>query len=856
MDYINRQWFKVKNQAISARHKHGALHLKNPSDRHGFFAIPQLFEKKGVETIQIRIEGTTTQGDAVTFQLLNLKRTILSEISFNSSAILPIPSERFIFSIKIPAHSETVIRTLDIAFSDKPAEPYSALLENKSEILIIAPSYPTEENKYFGAFVHSRAKAYQDAGVKFDLVCAYTETNNCNYSFEGVQVHRMSMLMLRNLLQRKKYSTILLHFFDAEYAKILDAVDLKQTRLFFWVHGPETLYWDWSEMTDPYFVPKSKLTEAQITKFRANDILIKRYNDNPNVHWIFVSEWIKKRSEELIRIHFKNFTVIPNFVDEKNFSFEEKPAEQRFKIFILRRFENINKYAMDVNVRTILELSRREIFDQLEFHIYGTGLCYDNLIAPVRQFSNVHLHRHFMTHSEIARAHKQSGIGLFATRYDAQGVSVCEAAMSGLVIVSSENEAIAEFLPSGEEDGLLCETENYVAYADRIESLCQDPKKFSELSRKCHDKVYEKCNFNQTIQREIDLIRTTALVETAPEFERQLDKVLSVIVPAYNVALYLEHGVSTLLDHENAGKIEIIIVNDGSKDRTVEVAGRLREKYGDDIIVVIDKENGGHGSTINAGLKVARGKYVRVMDGDDWVNSRDLAKLIDRLGQTDADIVITDYSEDIAVSNLLLLRTNYMFMVPGQEYQFDDLCYNVYGFWNWGPILATGNFKTKMLRDTQFTLTEKCFYIDMEFDVYSILKANTIIYFPLDIYRYYIGRSGQSISEEAYRRNFKQHETVLLNIIRIYDQYPMSKGKRWYVLNKIINPMLIAHYTILINYLHSGEEYWAFEQKLRQYPEVYEQPEIATRMKRLHRLTQGKLVQYDGLIKKAIQKIR
>lgn len=842
MNYLSRVWIKAKNQAISISKQGGKLHVANPSGKHGFLMVPQLHDNHGKETIFVRFSGHSISGDAPVFQLLDLKRSILSEVSFNSEAVIPAKYPQFFFSIKVPAHAEFDLTAIEVVFSDKQQKSYEALLTSGNRTLIIAPSYPTEENKYFGAFVHSRAKAYQDAGMGFDLAVAHFGTTNCNYTFEGVKVHRMEFMTLRELLQEKHYDTILLHFFDEEYARILDAVDLEGTKLFFWVHGPETLYWDWPEMTDPYFVPRSELTAEQVVKFRRNDALIRRYNDNPNVHWVFVSKWIKDHSEKLIDIRFKNYSVIPNFIDEKNFAYAPKDPELRYRVFILRRFENISKYAIDINVRTILELSRREIFNRMEFDVYGTGLSYDTLVEPLLQFENVHLHQHFMTHSDIAKAHREHGIGLFATRYDAQGVSMCEAAMSGLVIVSSQNDAIAEFLPTEDNARLLCETENPVAYADRIEELCREPEQFAELSRRCHDKVFEKCCFRETIQREIDTIRAAEYVPVKRSVRPSADKVLSVIVPSYQVERYLRHGVTTLLNHRNAGKMEIIIVNDGSKDGTAAVAEELRERYGDQIIRVVNKENGGHGSTINVGLTLAKGKYTRVMDGDDWVNSEELEKLIPYLEQTNADIVVTDYSEDIAFANQTVLRKLYNSMQPERTYHFDDLCYEVYGFGAWGPILATSNFRTEMLRETNFKLTEKSFYIDMEFDVYSILRADTVEFLPLDIYRYYIGRSGQSISKESYSRNYRQHENVIMNLLRIYTTENLSERKKWYIRNKIIIPMIKAHYTILTRYLHSGKEYWEFEQKLSQYPEFYEDARLATRMKKIHRATKGRLV--------------
>lgn len=859
MDLINKNFIKFKNNSIKLKRENNTLRLINDSDRHGFFLCPKIFNPKKIKSVFIDFKGEILRGNGAILQILGTDRSILSETSFNSCSTYSTNSKSFFFTIKIMAHSEIIITKADVALSKKSVdvfeEVFDSIVNSENEILIVTPSYPTEENKYFGGFVHSRVKAYKASGIKFDLVCAHEYPNHCTYNFEGIDVTRTNFFGLRQILSKKTYKTILLHFFDDKYAQVLDACDLSKTNLYFWIHGPETLYWDWPKMTDHYFTPPTELSNLQTAHFKANDKLINRYNNYENVHWVFVSEWIKNHSEKLIGIKFNNSTVIPNFVDEENFDFVDKDPEMRKKIFFVRRFEDISKYAIDINVRTILDLSRKDFFEDLEFNIYGTGENYDTLIAPIKDFPNVKLHRKFLTHTELSKIHKENGIGLFATRYDAQGVSMCEAAMSGLAIVSSQNDAIAEFLPS--EKGILCDTEAYTKYSSLIEKMYREPEYFKEVARSCHQKVYDKCRFDATIKKEIEMIlsvdefcQETKKPETIVD-----DKILSIIIPSYNVSAYLYKGVYTMLEHSNGNKIEVIIVNDGSKDNTVQVAKELEARYSKSNIIIIDKENGGHGSTINEGLKIASGKYIRIIDGDDWVNTDDMCRLIDVLEKETADIVVTDYCEDRAVENMLISRYLYNFMTPGIHYNIDDLCYDGYGFEDWGPILATANFKKEVLKDS-FTLTEKSFYIDMEFDAYSIAKADTIAYYPLNIYRYFIGRVDQSISENSYKRNYAQHENVIFNLINFYKNSDISAQKKSYILNKLILPMIVAHYVILIQFLKSGKKYYAFEKRLSKFPDIYNHPAIATRMKRIHRATHGMLVKSETFIKKAVKLIK
>lgn len=838
MDVLKKKWIKFKNRDIAVYKENGKLVVENNSNVHGFLLIPQLFNVKKQYT-HVVFRGKVLSGNSVMFHAFNRNREELGQISFDSEGLIYNGEcKQCLFAIKILPKTKVRIEQLIVEFTGE-TESFFKDTKTENDILVITPSYPSLENKYLSGFVHSRLVEYKKAGLKFDVVCGHAYEECCKYSFEGIDVLRVPFLELRNILRKRNYKKILVHFFDYKYANVLDSCDLKGADLYLWVHGPETLYWDWPKFTTPYFKPDNPISEADRTRFELNDLLIKRYNSMPNVTWIFVSEWIKEHSEKLINIEFNNYVVIPNIIDENTFRYVPKDPELRKKVYFLRRFDNCNKYAIDVNVKCILELSRRPCFSDMEFNIYGRGDTYETLIAPLKQFPNVHFYPQFFTHEEIAQIHRENGIGLFATRYDAQGVSMCEAAMSGLAIVSSVNGAIEEFLPN--DIGLLAETEDYLQYADIIEKMYNDPEYFQKCSEECHKKVAEKCSFNETVKKEIELFSAENEKIRLNMIEGAESPILSVVIPSYNVEDFLSQGVKTILNHDNAGKIEIIIVNDGSKDHTSQIAHELMESYNkreNPVIKLIDKENGGHGSTINEGLKISTGKYFRVVDGDDWVDSENLDKLIDILEKENSDIVMTDYSEDQAAVNELINKKIYQFMQPGQQYIFEDLCYPGYGFDEWGPILATSCFKTKMLKDTRFKLTEKCFYVDMEFDVYSIIKARTVAYYPLDIYRYYIGRVGQSVSKQSFMRNHAQHAKVLFNILEYLKTIPdISSGKRAYILDKVVVPMTKAHYLIVGTYWTKRKFFVEFDKRLKNYTEIYDHPEVADRFVKFHRRT-------------------
>ena len=106
-----------------------------------------------------------------------------------------------------------------------------------------------------------------------------------------------------------------------------------------------------------------------------------------------------------------------------------------------------------------------------------------------------------------------------------------------------------------------------------------------------------------------------------------MEKILTVVVPAYNIETYVKQCLDSFVQKEILDDIEVLVINDGSKDRTVELAEAYVRKY-PETFRVINKENGGHGSTINRGIKEASGRYFKVVDGDDWVEGEAFVKLV------------------------------------------------------------------------------------------------------------------------------------------------------------------------------------------------------------------------------------
>lgn len=852
---LTKEWV-TSCAAAHAAVADNALIVRNESDETQKITLKGRFTPQGKFGF-VSFSGEVTKGNAPAFLQGGDDEsdvfTTSGRASLNSRSVFQYSGDVDpVSTLKLAPHSEARIEKLCVDFFDEEQAKDEFLLSSpSSDILVVTPDYPAPENKYLCGFVHSRLRSYREHGLSFETICCQSGAGACRYEHEGIEVLRTSHVNLRTILRRKQYSKILVHFFDPKIALVFDSCDLHGAELYLWCHNPETRYWESPKYAAPYFERQPKLSQEQIDQYRLKDEVIKRYNDNPLVNWVFISEIQKLHSEEDIGITFNRAHVIPNVVDETMFPYHEKDPDLRKKILILRRFDNLSSYAIDTCVRTIIELSRRPCFDDMEFNVYGTGDFYQQLVEPLRAFDNVHLNPYFLTHSEIARAHQENGIALFPTRYDSQGVSAGEAAMSGMAVVSSSIDATEHFLPN--DKGLLAEPDNYLEHADIIERMYNDPDYFIECCQACHDKTVAMCGTDKTTALELELIRRpqTRRQQIRPRPQAS-QPVLSIVIPSYNVSDYLSHGVSTLMNQEHADLLDIVIVNDGSKDDTAQIARQLMETYNDPkapIIKLIDKENGGHGSTINAGLEQAVGTYFKVMDADDWFDTKELERLLDVLKEETSDIVVMDYSEDKAIPSELIPQHLYDFMVPGLQYRFDDVCTGAYGFSEFGPIIATGCFKTSMLQKTGFSLSEHCFYVDVEFDLYSIVNATTITYRPLNVYRYFIGRDGQSISKSSFIKNQKDHQKIIGNVLSYLKAHPeLSPAKRSYVINNLIIPITKTHYMIVGEWCSDADDFTEFDRALSQWPEIYHHSEVATRFVKFHRKTNGKLLGLNPIL--------
>lgn len=266
-----------------------------------------------------------------------------------------------------------------------------------------------------------------------------------------------------------------------------------------------------------------------------------------------------------------------------------------------------------------------------------------------------------------------------------------------------------------------------------------------------------------------------------------MTKFLSVVVPTYNMELYLPQCLGSVTRIDVPSTLEVIVVNDGSKDKSLEIAKRYQEKRSD-IIKIIDKPNGHYGSCINAALKVATGKYFRPLDADDWFNTDALIHLLEKLKSTDVDLIITPRTEITENESRL-----FSFDFPPQSVH-DTKELNELPFAEVDGIMSMHSmtYRLETLKKINLTLQEKICYTDTEYYLIPLQYVKKFIYFDFPLYQYRLGREGQSMEADVFQKN--RHQLVLV-LKKIFFATSLSRNSIEY--NRLLG-LLFRYYGIVL----------------------------------------------------------
>lgn len=329
-------------------------------------------------------------------------------------------------------------------------------------------------------------------------------------------------------------------------------------------------------------------------------------------------------------------------------------------------------------------------------------------------------------------------------------------------------------------------------------------------------------------------------------------KVLSIIIPAYNVEKYLERCLKSFEAAEILEKIEVLIINDGSKDATEAIAKSYCEKY-PQTYFLYNKENGGHGSGINYGIKYATGTYFKVVDGDDWLNTKELPQFVRALEQSDADIVAADFLCIEDGSNKII----------GKKYCTPDV--GQYGktvSMTKGEVKAVIKMhaltiKTELLQKHHIVIDEHCYYVDCEYITYPIPHVKTVYFYHKFIYMYRLGRNGQSMDIASMQKNRAQHMAVLKSLLSFYRKTPDISGHNRRYIERCIAQVVENQFQIYISMgLKKGiyQELKNWDRNLRKnYPDIagaVQKKSIA-----LLRMTDYRILPVGAVVLRIVKKI-
>jgi glycosyltransferase involved in cell wall biosynthesis/spore maturation protein CgeB len=423
--------------------------------------------------------------------------TVIKAANCNITEDIPPETKWIKFGLRV--YSSGIASIKGLVFGHIHQSPPRVI--EKSDILLLTNDYPSYDNLYRNGFVHSRVSAYAEKGISMDVFRLRNDETLSFSEFQDVGVITGSQELLRKALNDGHYKKVLVHFLDQDMWNVLrDFID--EIEVIVWVHGAEVQPWHrriYNYTSEEQLNTAKKQSAVRMTFWRGLLEVVPE-----NLKLIFVSKYFAEEVMEDLgfRVPETNYDVIHNPIDTDKFKYIEKSVEQRKKILSIRPYAS-RKYANDLSVKAVLELSKKPFFNELEFRFVGDGVLFDEILEPLRKFKNVIIDRRFLSQPEIAKLHRDYGIFLSPTRMDAQGVSRDEAMASGLIPVSNAVTAIPEFVDS--KCGILAPDEGYKEMADGIASLYENPDRFSQMSKAASERVIKQTASRKIIDKEVEL---------------------------------------------------------------------------------------------------------------------------------------------------------------------------------------------------------------------------------------------------------------------------------------------------------------------------------------------------------------
>lgn len=226
----------------------------------------------------------------------------------------------------------------------------------------------------------------------------------------------------------------------------------------------------------------------------------------------------------------------------------------------------------------------------------------------------------------------------------------------------------------------------------------------------------------------------------------------------------MRNCVDSLL--EGGDLVEILIVDDGSKDDTAKIADEYAEKY-PGIVKAIHQENGGHGEAVNAGIRSAQGLYFKVVDSDDWVNKEAYMAILEKLreiagGPETLDMMISNFVYEKSGAKRKKVMRYKRYLPEGRIFTWQEISKMPVGKY---ILMHSVIYRTGLLRECGLELPKHTFYVDNLFVYQPLPSVRTMYYMDVNFYRYFIGRDDQSVNEQVMIKRIDQQ--LLVNRLMI-----------------------------------------------------------------------------------------
>lgn len=298
---------------------------------------------------------------------------------------------------------------------------------------------------------------------------------------------------------------------------------------------------------------------------------------------------------------------------------------------------------------------------------------------------------------------------------------------------------------------------------------------------------------------------------------------MTVIVPVYNVEKYLRTCLKSFVSPK-LENLEVLVIDDGSTDSSSRIAEEFVKNYPGRYRLV-HKENGGHGSALNTGIREASGKYLKTVDGDDWLVEEELIRFLDYLGRTDSDVVVSNYYWIDTHTGKQGAQSAHPFggVEYGRLYSLEEVAGKCY------IKMHSLTIRTELVKKVPFVIDEHCYYVDSEFVMFPMIYVETVEFVDCYLYMYRVGRAHQSINIRQMAKNKEQHLRVLYRLFEFYG-WAENQGIRDYhkrYLEYGIALILKSQYKVFLSCDYTKElqrELVSFDQMVqRDYPEIYGQ---------------------------------